>query len=150
VEITVLNRQRAHPASAAGLARFLRRLARELPPPRGDGFSVCLVSDRRMRGFNREYRGVDRATDVLAFVGDGAPDPDGRIYLGDIVISVATARRQARERGHTLVRELRLLGLHGYLHLLGYDHERDGGRMLRLQRKLLQRLAPAPAKGKSR
>ena len=96
VEIIVLNRQRSHRVNPSGLRGFLRRVVREVPPTRGDQFSVCLVSDRRMRGYNSDFRGVDRSTDVLAFCADGATDPEDHVYLGDIVIAVPTASRQAR------------------------------------------------------
>ena len=150
MEIEVLNRQRGRRVSGAALGRFLRRAGRELPPRRGDGFTVCLVSDRRMREYNRTYRGADRVTDVLAFPGDDAPDPEGRVYLGDIVIAVPTAARQAREAGHSLARELRILALHGYLHLLGHDHETDRGKMRRLQGRLERKLLPAARGGRGR
>ena len=94
-----------------------------------------------MREYNRVYRDRDAVTDVLAFPGDG-PDPDGRTHLGDIVIAAPQAARQARAAGHSLAREARILALHAYLHLLGYDHETDRGEMLRLQRRLERRLIP--------
>lgn len=95
-----------------------------------------------MRDLNREFRGFDRPTDVLAFPGDEAEDPHGERHLGDIAIAVPTAARQARERGHSLPQEIRILVLHGYLHLLGYDHETDEGQMRRLQARLVRRLLP--------
>jgi len=111
-----------------------------MPPPRADRVAVCLVSDDRMRQYNREFRGADRTTDVLAFPGEEAALPEGGCHLGDIVISVPRAAVQARGAGHSLSRELRVLLVHGYLHLLGYDHENDRGVMLRTQRKLLRAL----------
>jgi len=117
----------------------------QLPAQGADGFSVCLVSDRRMKEYNRAFRGVDAVTDVLSFPGGGEADPDGRVYLGDIVIAVPAAARQARERRHSLAREIRILALHGYLHLLGHDHEKDDGAMDRLQRRLVRRLLPRGA-----
>lgn len=81
--------------------------------------SVSLVSDAAMRGVNSKWRGVDSATDVLAFPQD---DPD-KVVLGDVVVSVETANRQADELGLALRDEIRILLLHGLLHLLGYDHE---------------------------
>ena len=145
VETTVLNRQRGQRVDAPSLKRFLDRLTGEAPPAAAASFSVCLVSDRRMREYNRAYLGRDVSTDVLSFLGDDEPEDDGRVYLGDILISVASARRQARDAGNSLARELRVLALHGYLHLLGYDHERDGGMMMRLQRRLERRLLPRRA-----
>jgi rRNA maturation RNase YbeY len=95
-----------------------------------------------MRALNRRHRAKDATTDVLSFPAGRVPDPEGHRHLGDILISVPQAARQARAAGHPLDRELRLLLLHGYLHLLGYDHERDEGTMLRLQRRLARRLLP--------
>ena len=110
-----------------GLARWLAATA----PPRAAGeVSIALVSDARMRGLNRKYRGQDKTTDVLAFTHD-----DG---LGDLVIATGVARRQAAEAGHSYQSELRVLALHGLLHLLGYDHHHrhDRGRMARLEARL--------------
>ena len=99
-----------------GLGPWLTRIAPAAA--RGD-VTIALVSDRRIRALNRQFRGTDHATDVLSF-------PSGeRGFLGDIVIAAGVARRQAREAGHTLQTEFRVLALHGLLHLLGYDHEID-------------------------
>jgi probable rRNA maturation factor len=94
--------------------------------------SVAVVSDMRVRALNREYRKKDTPTDVLSFP---AADVTGD-FLGDVVIAGGVARRQAREAGHSLQTELRILALHGLLHLLGYDHEQDDGQMERLERRL--------------
>jgi probable rRNA maturation factor len=94
--------------------------------------TLGLVSDRRIRTLNREFRGIDSATDVLSFPsGEPAPGP-----LGDVLIARGVAARQARQAGHSLKTELRVLALHGLLHLLGYDHETDAGQMARLERRL--------------
>ena len=140
MEVTVLNRQRAHRVTRQGLAGFLRRLAREWPARSADSLAVALVSDRKMREFNRRYRGMDSTTDVLSFPAEADDAPSGERHLGDIVISVTTAAQQARQARHSLSRELKLLALHGYLHLLGYDHEVDDGSMVRLERRLARRL----------
>lgn len=88
--------------------------------------SVLLVSDRRMRALNRRYRKKDRATDVLAFpLREGRFSRFGGALLGDVVISMQTAKRQAKEFGHSLRDEIERLLVHGILHLLGYDHERN-------------------------
>lgn len=114
-------------ARASGLARWLSSIA----PARARGaVDVAIVSDRRIRALNRRYRRKDRATDVLSFP---SSEPG---TLGDIVIAAGVARRQAREAGHSLQTELRVLALHGLLHLLGYDHERDAGRMARVEARL--------------
>jgi len=110
-----------------GLARWLERIAPA--SARGD-VCVAVVSDRRMRALYRQFRGRDRVTDVLSFPAETAG------FLGDIVIASGVAARQARDAGHTLATELKVLALHGLLHLLGYDHERDGGKMARAEARL--------------
>ena len=112
---------------APGLAAWLSSVA----PARARGaLTVAIVSDARGRALNRKFRQRDKATDVLSFPAD---EPG---YLGDVVISSGVAARQARAAGHSLATELRVLALHGLLHLLGYDHERDDGQMARLERRL--------------
>ena len=140
LEVTLLNRQRSHTIPRRELTAFLVRLTREAPPECGDSLAVCLVSDRRMRSLNRSFRGRDSTTDVLSFPAGGLPGGVEEQPLGDIVISVPTAVRQAEQAHHPLEVELMVLALHGYLHLLGHDHEVDGGTMLRLERKLAKRL----------
>jgi probable rRNA maturation factor len=141
--VTVLNRQRARKIDPRGIAGFLERISREVRPDGESGLSIKLVSDRAMQEFNRRYRGIPSTTDVLSFpVGDEGPSPDPVRYLGDIVISVPAAVRQASEAGHSVSRELKILSLHGYLHLMGYDHETDNGTMLRLQRRLIRKALP--------
>lgn len=108
--------------------------------------SVELVGDRRMRRLNREYRQKDRTTDVLAFAMRESFSPDATL-LGDVVISVPTARRQAKEGGRALDEELTWLLVHGVLHLCGYDHERsedEARRMRRREQDILRRLRPVP------
>jgi probable rRNA maturation factor len=92
--------------------------------------TVALVADRRVQELNLTFRGKNRSTDVLSFPAD---EPG---VLGDVVIARGVARRQARGAGHDLPTEIRVLALHGLLHLLGYDHEHDGGRMARLEARL--------------
>lgn len=137
-----VDRTRGARIAAAPLVRFLRTLARLEPAAPGASIGVCLVGDRTMRRLNREWRGKDRTTDVLSFPAGETALPEGGRHLGDVVISVDRARSQARERGHPLSRELRVLLAHGYLHLLGYDHERDDGTMMRRQARLLRRAIP--------
>ena len=105
-----------------------------LAVPDGAEVSIVLTGDGEVRELNREYRDIDRSTDVLSFALDegeetqlpGGPDEH---LLGDIVISVETAARQATEYGHSLERELAFLTVHGMLHLLGYDHMNDKDRL---------------------
>jgi probable rRNA maturation factor len=97
--------------------------------------SLVLTGDRPVRRLNARYRRKDKPTDVLSF-----PGPGGDAGLGDIVISVETAEKNARSLGRTLPQELDVLALHGFLHVLGYDHESDDGTMDRLERRLRRRL----------
>ena len=141
-------------AAARGLARhapLVKRVARAVLAQLGEAggeLSVALVHDDEMHRLNRDYRGKDRTTDVLAFAlreGEATSTQEPGL-LGDVVISVPTAERQAQERGHATERELAELLLHGILHLLGYDHERspaEARRMFRKQRALLAVIAPA-------
>ena len=113
--------------SARGLGTWLQQAA----PRRARGeVTVALISDTRMRTLNRAFRGHDAVTDVLAF------PADTNIFLGDIAIATGVARRQADEAGHSVATELRVLALHGLLHLLGYDHDRDDGQMKRVEARL--------------
>ncbi len=102
--------------------------------------TVVLAGDGTLRRLNREFRGKDGTTDVLSFPAGEGRLPDGSHPLGEVVISVPQAARQAKAAGHALTREIRLLLIHGYLHLLGYDHEVDDGTMMRLQRRLARTL----------
>ena len=135
LEVALRGATPARGLPAAPLRAWLRSLAVELAPEH-DSLAVRLVGDRAMRRLNREFRGKDAATDVLSCPGEATPE--GR-HLGDIVISLDTARRQAEERSHPLVREVKLLLLHGVLHCLGHDHEADDGEMERLERGLRRR-----------
>ncbi len=123
----VITDQIGRPLRKAALARWLRGVA----PARARGVvTLALVPDAAMRRLNRRYAGKAAVTDVLSF-------PDGRFsHLGDIVIATGVAARQARDAGHSMDRELRILALHGLLHLLGYDHATDDGRMARAERRL--------------
>jgi len=100
---------------------------------------VLLGGDRLLRRLNREFRGMDRTTDVLSFP-DGARQPDGSRRLGDIAISVDAAAQQAAASGWSLGEVVDRLVVHGVLHLLGYDHETDEGTMMSLQGRILRRL----------
>jgi probable rRNA maturation factor len=115
------------PSLAAWLTAVAPRTAR-------GAVSVAVVSDRAIQRLNREYAGKDEVTDVLSFPA-GGPQAGPRL-LGDIVIAAGVAQRQAKAAGHPLAHELRLLALHGLLHLLGYDHHGDRGRMARVEARL--------------
>jgi rRNA maturation RNase YbeY len=96
---------------------------------------VRLASDRAVALANRRYRGRRGPTDVLSFP-SGLAAEDGTVYLGDILVGMGRARKAAQEAGKPVVWEVKRLLLHGLLHLLGYDHETDGGRMERKERRL--------------
>ena len=120
-----------------GLGKWLGETA---PAGARGEVTVALVSDGRMRALNRSYRGKDYATDVLSFPATASRGATGYpTYLGDIVIATGVAERQADDAGHSVGTELRILALHGLLHLLGYDHETDDGQMARVERKLRRR-----------
>jgi probable rRNA maturation factor len=136
LSVVLLDRQRRRRLPAARLRRVLRGAA-ALLRVRGE-VSLVLAGDGLLRRLNRDYRGQDRPTDVLSFPGGG-----GEAGLGDVVISVETAERNARAGGRTLPQELDVLALHGFLHLLGHDHETDDGAMDRLEGRLRKRLGLA-------
>jgi len=134
-EVTLRNPLRISGLGARRLRRWLEGMVRELAPDR-TSLAVLLTSDRELRRLNAVYRGKDSVTDVLSFPGERSPDG---AHLGDIAVSVPAARRQAARAGHSLVRELEILLLHGVLHCLGHDHEHDDGTMDRLERRLRRR-----------
>jgi len=108
--------------------------------------AIAFVRDRTIKRLNRTHRGTDRGTDVLSFPAHD-PDRDRRSlrledanYLGDVVVSVETARLQSERAGHSLEREVSELVIHGVLHLCGYDHETDRGEMNRMEWKLRRKL----------
>ena len=134
---------RGRPVRDGGLARWLSAVC----PPRVRGdVTVVLVTDAHIHKLNSRYRHKNAPTDVLSFPtdpGSRIPDPGFRHakFLGDIVIATGIARRQGREAGHSYQAELRILALHGLLHLLGYDHDSadDRGRMARVEQRLRRR-----------
>jgi probable rRNA maturation factor len=127
--------------AAARVRRLLDRAAVLTRVARETEVSILFCGDRRMRTLNRRYRRKDRATDVLAFPADAAAA--GGPLLGDIVVSVPYAARQARQRGEPLSREIDRLLVHGFLHLLGYDHEVDDGEMDALEASVRAKLGIA-------
>jgi probable rRNA maturation factor len=123
--------------------RFLRKLDLEAVE-----LSVLLTSDAGIRALNRSWRRKDRPTDVLSFpVGPPPPGLRGPFHLGDVVLSLDTARTQARAHRRTLAQELDLYLAHGLLHLLGHDHHRrsDAQRMATLEARLLGRPGMVPS-----
>ena len=111
---------------AKGLGPWLSRIA---PRSARGAVTIAILPNSRVKALNRKYRGKNAGTDVLSFPGAGD-------YLGDITISREIAQNQAKSLRHSLAIELRVLALHGLLHLLGYDHESDNGRMARVEARL--------------
>jgi probable rRNA maturation factor len=141
----LLNRQRHVRIDVRHFNPFLKRLAEALGHQEAD-FTITLVSDRTIQTLNRRFRGKDRPTDVLSFPAgrDGGPwrqlAAEETSDLGEIIISAEAARRQADEEGHSVLEEIKLLIIHGALHLEGFDHESDGGVMNRKEYALRARL----------
>ena len=129
LDVTLLNRQRRSPVARGRLLSVLGEAAKRLRV--GGEVALVLTGDRTLRRLNKTYRGQDKPTDVLSF-----PGPGGAEGLGDIIVSVETARKNARALGRSLAQELDVLALHGFLHVLGYDHETDDGTMDRIERRL--------------
>ena len=139
VPIEVLNRQRLYEVDGKALA-VLARAVLDRIENNAATLTLSFIRDRQMRQLNRDYRGMDKPTDVLSFAyhesSDGFALDETDPHLGDVVISVETAQRYAAEQGLTFERELEWLVIHGALHVAGYDHETDHGEMHRLEKKL--------------
>jgi probable rRNA maturation factor len=124
------------------VSTFARRVSAEVT--KGRAFDCLVTSDQELRRLNREFRGKDKATDVLSFPAGPLPEGRGSVsgtrHLGDIAVSVGRARAQAREFGHSVEREIQILMLHGVLHLMGMDHESDGGKMARAELRWRRKL----------
>jgi probable rRNA maturation factor len=151
----ILNRQRSVRLSTRALESFLLRVRRELDLKQAQ-VTVCLVSDAEIAGMNQSFRKKHGPTDVLSFPAVRLRKPrqsrrstsapvslDSNASLGDIAIAPAVAKRNAKSYGRTLPAELKILILHGVLHLLGFDHEADHGEMDRTEKKLRRRLGLA-------
>src|SRR5579871_4168846 len=124
-DIPLLFRHSSRGLRSGELRQYLRRIAR------GRQVSCLITGDRELRRLNRRFRGADYATDVLSF-----PNENG----GEIAISLDRAKAQAAEHGHSVFDEIRILMLHGVLHLSGLDHEKDSGEMARAERRWRRRL----------
>ncbi len=136
--IEVINRQRLARIDKKNLSALAAALLVAVGR-KGASVTVAFVRDREIRRLNREFRHKDSATDVLSFPAtEAGADENG--FLGDVVISADTAMKQAQEAGFTFEREASELVIHGLLHLVGYDHETDGGEMNRLELKLRRKL----------
>lgn len=150
----ISNRQRAVRVQIHSLAQFFVRAMKEVRLHE-DAASVCLVTNAQIAKWNAAYRGKNEPTDVLSFPAGDELSPKQRprrtprrfasslSYLGDIAIAPAIARRNARTYGRTFDHEMRILILHGILHLMGYDHETDTGQMERREQRLRRTLGLA-------
>jgi probable rRNA maturation factor len=118
--IEIINRQKRRPVRTKAIRSLIGELCRRyrLADPE---ITLAFVGEKAVRTLNRKFMKKDRPTDVLSFP-LRETGPDGKYYLGDIVIAVPVAARQAIEKGHGLDRELRRLAIHGFLHLVGFDH----------------------------
>jgi len=133
--IEVVNRQRRLQIDTRAWSTFATKALAAIGNKESTA-TIAFVSDKRIRELNRQFRRVDKATDVLSFPADDPDESD----LGDIAVSVDTAATQAKENGLKLDEEIAQLILHGLLHLSGYDHETDNGEMNRLERRLRRKL----------
>jgi len=143
----ILNRQKQYALNLPALRAYVQSLKHALQLGRRD-FNICFADDREIQGLNAAYLGRQRPTDVISFPWqEASKEASGRSserefkgFLGDVVISVETARRNAQREGHSTLNEIRWLILHGVLHLLGYDHEWDQGEMAELELSLREEL----------
>jgi probable rRNA maturation factor len=144
----IVNRQRRVPVAIPPLRKFYERARQELGFA-AESVTIELISDGAMARLNETYRKKRGPTDVLSFSANGAGEKNGthaphaHEYVGDIAISPETARRNARRFSRSLPEEIRILILHGMIHLAGFDHETDRGEMDRLERRLRKRLGVA-------
>ncbi len=132
----VIFRQKLDGVTPRALARFVAR-ARKAAGLEG-AVNIVVSNDRELRSLNRRYRGKDRTTDVLSV--PAATSTGAAKFAGDVILSAQEAARNARRLGHPVAAEIKVLILHGVLHLAGYDHERDRGRMARIEDRLRRRL----------
>ena len=131
--VEVVNRQRRLQLDTKAWSSFAVRALRAIGKTKASA-TIAFVSNKRIRELNRQFRNIDKATDVLSFPAEEESN------LGDVAVSVETAATQARENGLTLDEEIAQLILHGLLHLSGFDHETDNGEMNRLELKLRRKL----------
>ncbi|MFZ0770813.1 MAG: rRNA maturation RNase YbeY [Candidatus Sulfotelmatobacter sp.] len=124
--------------SASTLERFVLRARRVVRLH--EGVNVLVTNSQELRSLNRQFRGKDKATDVLSFPSLPAGCGQAKQIAGDLAISADIAKQNASRLGHPVAEEIKILVLHGMLHLAGFDHERDNGEMARKERMLRRRL----------
>src|SRR6185369_5521183 len=138
--IEIINRQRSKPINAKQLRELSERALQTIGSSK-QAATVVFVSDAAIRKLNRQFRGKDQVTDVLSFPHEAELfEAENQTHLGEVVISVQRAELQAKQNGLTFSNEVEQLILHGLLHLCGYDHETDDGKMNRLEVKLRKKL----------
>lgn len=133
LSVLIVNRQRRHRIKVERLRAILAEAGRSMKV--SGEVALVFAGDRLLHRLNRDYRFKDKPTDVLSFESQGED-----MGLGDIFISVETARANAKRFSRALDRELEILALHGFLHILGYDHETDDGEMEAIEKRLRARL----------
>jgi probable rRNA maturation factor len=136
----IINNQRKIKLDRQIFQEFAERAVRRIHEAQNKNITVAFVSDRKMRALNKEFRGKDKTTDVLSFPFEADEFEIERDFLGDIVISLEQAERQAAENDLNFETEIKQLILHGIIHLCGYDHETDDGEMNRRELELRENL----------
>ena len=134
----IINQQRKIKVETSVFEQFAQEAAEQLAG--GKYATIVFVSDKKMKELNRDFRGKNTTTDVLSFPYERDEFETDEHFLGDIVVSLEQAARQAAENGLTLELEVKQLILHGILHLLGYDHETDQGEMNELELQWREKL----------
>ena len=134
----VILRKRIVGLSSSTLERFVLRARRavRLRCP----VNVLVTSSAELRSFNQRFRGANKATDVLSFPSTAVPERSAKRVAGEVAISADIARENAGRLGHSVADEVKILVLHGILHLAGFDHERDNGQMARKESQLRRQL----------
>ena len=149
----VIFRKRIAGLSPSTLERFVLRARKSMSLR--ETVNVLVTSSHELRSLNRQFRGVDKPTDVLSFPSPDAAHREAKRLAGEVAISVDIARENADRLGHSVADEIKILALHGILHLAGYDHENDNGEMARKEMRLRRNLkleiglierTPAPAR----
>ena len=137
----IINSQRKIKINTEDFQTFAGRAIEIVPEARGKSATIAFVSDWKMRKLNKTFRGKNATTDVLSFPFEADEfETESENNLGDVIISLEQAERQAKENGLNLNAEIKQLILHGVLHLCGYDHETDGGEMNALELKYRENL----------
>lgn len=136
----VINSQRKIKIETEDFQGFAEQAIEIVPEAKGNSATIAFISDWKMRELNKTFRGKNSTTDVLSFPFEANEFEANENNLGDIVISVEQAKRQAKENNLDLATEIKQLILHGVLHLCGYDHETDNGKMNKIELELREKL----------